>query len=41
VGSPEKIMSLTGWKPIISIEDSLKDLYSEIKQRLQAKGAAV
>jgi GDP-4-dehydro-6-deoxy-D-mannose reductase len=37
VGSPEKIMSLTGWKPIISIEDSLKDLYSEIKSRLQAK----
>ncbi|HLP41781.1 MAG TPA: GDP-mannose 4,6-dehydratase [Fibrobacteria bacterium] len=37
VGSPEKIMSLTGWKPIISIEDSLKDLYSEIKIRLQAK----
>jgi GDP-4-dehydro-6-deoxy-D-mannose reductase len=37
VGSPEKIMTLTGWKPIISIEDSLKDLYSEIKVRLQAK----
>jgi GDP-4-dehydro-6-deoxy-D-mannose reductase len=37
VGSPEKIMSLTGWKPIISIEDSLKDLYSDIKNRLQAK----
>ena len=37
VGSPEKIMTLTGWKPIISIEDSLKDLYSEIKIRLQAK----
>ena len=40
VGSPEKIMTLTGWKPIISIEDSLKDLYSEIKVRLQAKGLA-
>jgi GDP-4-dehydro-6-deoxy-D-mannose reductase len=38
VGSPEKIMSLTGWKPLISIEDSLKDLYVEIKVRLQAKG---
>lgn len=38
VGSPEKIMSLTGWKPIISIEDSLKDLYTEIKNRLQAQG---
>jgi len=37
VGSPEKIMTLTGWKPIISIEDSLKDLYAEIKGRLQAK----
>lgn len=34
VGSPEKIMSLTGWKPLISIEDSLKDLYSDIKNRL-------
>jgi hypothetical protein len=30
-------MSLTGWKPIISIEDSLKDLYSDIKNRLQAR----
>jgi GDP-4-dehydro-6-deoxy-D-mannose reductase len=37
VGSPEKIMTLTGWKPIISIEDSLRDLYSDIKIRLQAK----
>lgn len=35
VGSPEKIMNLTGWKPIISIEDSLKDLYAEIKIRIQ------
>lgn len=34
VGSPEKIMNLTGWKPLISIEDSLKDLYSDIKNRL-------
>jgi GDP-4-dehydro-6-deoxy-D-mannose reductase len=34
VGSPEKIMACTGWKPIISMEDSLRDLYSEIKNRL-------
>jgi GDP-4-dehydro-6-deoxy-D-mannose reductase len=32
-GSPEKFMSLTGWKPMISLEDSLRDLYSEIKTR--------
>jgi len=36
VGSPEKIMQLTGWKPIIRIEDSLRDLYSEIKTRIAA-----
>jgi GDP-4-dehydro-6-deoxy-D-mannose reductase len=40
VGSPEKIMTLTGWKPLISIEDSLKDLYTDIKNRLQAKSPA-
>lgn len=34
VGSPEKIMQLTGWKPIIRIEDSLRDLYTEIKARI-------
>jgi GDP-4-dehydro-6-deoxy-D-mannose reductase len=34
MGSPEKLMSMTGWKPIISIEDSLRDLYAEIKTRL-------
>jgi GDP-4-dehydro-6-deoxy-D-mannose reductase len=33
VGSPEKLMELTGWKPMISIEDSLRDLYAEIKLR--------
>ncbi len=35
VGSPEKLMSQSGWKPIISMEDSLKDLYKEIKIRLK------
>ncbi len=35
VGSPEKLMTLSGWKPIISIEDSLKDLYSEMKRRIK------
>lgn len=29
VGNPEKIMSL-GWKPLISIEDSLSDLFHEM-----------
>lgn len=33
-GSPEKLMSLTGWKPMISLEDSLRDLYAEIRNRL-------
>jgi GDP-4-dehydro-6-deoxy-D-mannose reductase len=32
-GSPEKLMELTGWKPMISLEDSLRDLYAEIKTR--------
>ena len=32
-GSPEKFMALTGWKPMISLEDSLRDLYAEIKTR--------
>jgi len=32
-GSPEKLMELTGWKPMISLEDSLRDLYAEIKIR--------
>ncbi|HEX2612285.1 MAG TPA: GDP-mannose 4,6-dehydratase [Fibrobacteria bacterium] len=35
-GSPEKFMDLTGWKPMISLEDSLRDLYSEIKTRRRA-----
>ena len=35
VGSPEKLISLTGWKPIISLEDSLEDLYSEMKRRVK------
>ena len=37
VGSPEKLMSLTGWKPMISLEDSLRDLYGETKIRLSAE----
>jgi GDP-4-dehydro-6-deoxy-D-mannose reductase len=32
-GSPEKFMALTGWKPMISLEDSLRDLYAEIQTR--------
>ena len=35
VGSPEKIMTLTGWKPLISMEDSLQDLYTDIKSRIR------
>ena len=40
VGSPEKLMALTGWKPMISLEDSLRDLYGEIKTRLSSEHAA-
>ncbi len=40
VGSPEKLMSLTGWKPMISLEDSLRDLYGEIKIHLAAEPSA-
>ncbi len=36
VGSPEKLIALTGWKPLISLEDSLRDLYAELKIRLAA-----
>jgi GDP-4-dehydro-6-deoxy-D-mannose reductase len=39
-GSPEKFMALTGWKPMISLEDSLRDLYSEIKTRHAAAATA-
>lgn len=31
MGSPDKITRLTGWKPMISLEDSLTDVYSEWK----------
>ncbi len=37
VGSPEKLMTLTGWKPMIALEDSLRDLYMELKTRLAAE----
>jgi GDP-4-dehydro-6-deoxy-D-mannose reductase len=37
VGSPEKLIALTGWKPMISLEDSLRDLYNELKIRLAAR----
>lgn len=35
VGSAEKLMKRTGWKPLIKIEDSLADLYHEMQQRLE------
>lgn len=31
IGSPEKINRLTGWKPLISLEDSLTDVYTQWK----------
>jgi GDP-4-dehydro-6-deoxy-D-mannose reductase len=40
-GSPEKLMSLTGWKPMISLEDSLRDLYAEAKTRLTKTAAPI
>ncbi len=38
IGDPTKIMSI-GWKPLISIEDSLTDLFNEmvIRRRLELK----
>lgn len=35
IGSPEKIMEATSWKPIISIEDSLRDLFDEMNKRVK------
>ena len=34
IGDPEKIMEL-GWKPMITIEDCLVDLYNEMIVRLK------
>ena len=38
IGDPSKIMAL-GWKPMISIEDSLTDLFNEmvIRRRIELK----
>jgi GDP-4-dehydro-6-deoxy-D-mannose reductase len=38
MGSPEKIMTRTGWKPMISIEDSIVDLYNEMNRRIKTFG---
>lgn len=35
MGSPEKLMRDTGWKPLIEIDDSLKDIYREMELRVQ------
>lgn len=34
MGSPEKLMNATGWKPVISMEDSLLDLFAEMEIRV-------
>lgn len=39
IGSPEKLMSLTSWKPLISIEDSLRDLFQEMENRIVTERA--
>lgn len=36
VGSPDKFMKLTGWRPLISQEDAMKDIYAEMKRRVKA-----
>lgn len=35
MGSPAKLMKDTGWKPMIEIEDSLKDIYREMEIRIE------
>lgn len=35
MGSPEKLMTDTGWKPMIEIEDSLRDIYREMELRVE------
>jgi GDP-4-dehydro-6-deoxy-D-mannose reductase len=35
IGSPNKIRQTTGWKPLISIEDSLQDMLVEMDKRVQ------
>lgn len=35
MGSPEKLMKDTGWKPMIEIEDSLRDIYREMELRVE------
>ena len=38
IGDPQKIMDL-GWKPMITIEDCLQDLYNEMVVRLKMERA--
>ena len=40
MGSPEKLMTVTGWKPMIAIEDTLSDVYREIAIRLHKEAQA-
>ncbi|MGL1936635.1 MAG: GDP-mannose 4,6-dehydratase [Fibrobacterales bacterium] len=40
VGSPQKIMNETGWKPMIALEDSLNDLLTEMRVRIR-EGVAI
>jgi GDP-4-dehydro-6-deoxy-D-mannose reductase len=35
MGSPEKIMKATGWRPMIAIEDTIADIYHEMSVRIE------
>jgi GDP-4-dehydro-6-deoxy-D-mannose reductase len=35
MGSPEKIMKATGWRPMIAIEDTIADIYHEMSIRIE------
>jgi GDP-4-dehydro-6-deoxy-D-mannose reductase len=37
MGSVDKLMQQTGWKPLIAIEDTVEDVFREMRQRRRAQ----